>query len=421
MGAEVLLRRMIKGVYDSTELDSVPEIARREFGIGELGRKISSRHLSFKNKAALNAFLREKTPFYISYSSARYEFPDARPMEKKNLLGADLIYEFDADDIRTDCKTKHDSWKCKSCGKSGKGRQLACDKCTSGTVVDEWVCNDCLGETKRQSLKLISFLEEDFGISEGIAINFSGSKGYHIHVRNSSVQNLSKSARKELLDYISATGLNMAALGFDINPATNSYACPKKIDAKGWSQRILVSLEQAFNSNDTSKLEKLGNITQASANKLLNEKKKIIEHMDNGVLAFPSTIKQDAKKFWEYAVKNVVDSSKIEIKSDIIHDELLHVDRQTSIDIHKIVRVPDTVHGSTGLLAKSFPPENLSSFNPLAEAVVMPENELKVSNAIAPEFWLKGKKFGPFRGEDVSLPAYAAFFLLARGAAQGAL
>jgi len=153
METEVYLRGLLKGFYTKNNVDSVPDISSREFGIGAFGKKISNRHLVFKSDGELNSFLRERTPFYISYSNAHYEFPEARPMEKKSLVGADLIYEFDADDIQTDCKLKHDSWGCKSCGASGKGNLSECPECGLGVNVEEWSCSECIGETKKANKK----------------------------------------------------------------------------------------------------------------------------------------------------------------------------------------------------------------------------------------------------------------------------
>ncbi|VVB99209.1 DNA primase small subunit PriS [uncultured archaeon] len=418
MGAEAFLSGALRGYYAANEITSVPEISMREFGIGEFGRKISSRHLSFRDNAALNHFLREKAPFYISYSNALYEFPGARPMEAKKMAGADLVYEFDADDIKTACKESHDSWKCTSqkCGREGKGRVLACDACGSGTKVEEWVCPECIAETRRQTLKLISFLRDDFGFSEGIAVNFSGSKGFHIHVRSESVRGLSKGARLELLDYLTATGLDLNSLGFryDKDPKKRSFVCPRRSLAKGWAKRIFRTIESAFESGDASKLAVMGGTRQGAAEKLLAEKEKILGHMDfpqGGVLLATKGV--DANKFWAAFLASAVDDAKL--AKEGFEGNALGVDRQTSVDINKIVRVPGTLHGSTGLCAKEVPLEKIHSFEALDECVVLPESDVLVSNARAPRFYLGKKWFGPFSGEDVSLPLYAAFFLLARG------
>lgn len=402
MGAQIFLHNLLQRFYANTRIGGVPEISGREFGIGEFGKKISSRHLSFCSADALNAFLREKAPFYISCSAARYSLPVARPMDAKGLIGADLIYEFDADEIMTSCKTSHDSWKCSSCGAGGKGRLLECPQCGRGAQVEEWVCPECLGETKRLTLRLIKVMERDFGFSQGLSVNFSGSKGFHVHVRSDAVQGFSKAGRLELLDYITGTNLSLAPLGFSF--PRGSGLCPKRGAAKGWARVLLEGVEEAFSQNDAGALAVMANVPYRNAEKLLKEKRAIMNGMERGILLGMNGIR--AEKIWKPLLLSVADLQK------------LPVDRQTSTDIYKIIRVPDTIHGSTGLQAKTVSLQELSSFDPLKECVVMGGEEVLVKNALAPRFYLNGKWFGPYNNDSLSLPEYAAFYLLARHSAE---
>tara|TARA_Y100000310_G_scaffold159054_1_gene158490 strand:- start:2226 stop:3461 length:1236 start_codon:yes stop_codon:yes gene_type:complete len=408
MGVETYLRGILRDYYKSVEVTSVPDISSREFGFGEFGKKISSRHLAFSDNSQLNSFLRERTPFYISYSNAHYEFPDARPMEKKIMLGADLIYEFDADDIETECKLLHDSWECKSCNVKGKGNVERCDKCGSGVKVEEWVCPECVGETKKQTQTLLKLLENDFAFTEGISINFSGSKGFHVHIRGDNVQSLSKAARLELLDYITATNLDLKSLGFVYSPK-KVFHCPKKSKAMGWSKKLLDGVENLLAEGNISKISAMAsrdkhNVTEGTVKKLLKEKQSIISGMERGFLLSLPGLKAD--RFWESVLNYIAE------------EQTLEVDRQTSIDINKIIRVPNTIHGSTGLNAMELSGEELPSFDALKESVVLSDEEVKLMNVSAPKFYVKGNWFGPFIKEEVSLPKYAAFYLLSRGNAE---
>lgn len=87
------------------------------------------------------------------------------------------------------------------------------------------------------------------------------------------------------------------------------------------------------------------------------------------------------------------------------------------MDINKIVRVPGTIHGSTGLLAEEVAVDGLKGFAPLDECLALPSGDVSLASAVAPRFYLGGKFFGPFGGEGAVLPAFAAFYLLARGSA----
>lgn len=408
MEAQAYLRNLLSQYYSSLEVNSVPEISMREFGFGEFGKKISSRHLSFASSRALNSFLREKTPFYISYSNALYELPSARPMEAKKMVGADLIYEFDADDLKTSCKLSHDSWKCASCAAAGKGNIKACPECGSGTNVDEWVCPECLEEVKGQTARLIRALEGDFGFSQGLSINFSGSKGFHVHIRSEKIRGFSRAARLELLDYLTGTNLDLKSLGFAANGKL--FLCPKKGSANGWSKALLEGIEGIVEEGDVGKIAELGREGLPKKNpvgavqKLLKEKPRIISNMARGLLIGGGGV--NASKFWPGILGSLAEGNS------------LGVDRQTSIDINKIIRVPQTLHGSTCLLAKSFEPKSLGQFDALKESVVLADREIKLAGASSPKFYLGGKWFGPFEDQEVSLPLFAGAFLLARKSAR---
>ncbi|PIN85158.1 MAG: hypothetical protein COV47_03640 [Candidatus Diapherotrites archaeon CG11_big_fil_rev_8_21_14_0_20_37_9] len=397
--SEGFLRGLLKEYYTSVSVDSVPDISKREFGFGEFGKKISSRHLEFRSANQMNNFLRDKVPFYISYSSARYEFPSARPMENKTFIDADLIYEFDADDIPTSCKMSHDSWICFDCSASGKGSPGECVECGSRKLkIEEWVCPECLNETKIQTKKLLKIIDTDFGFGEGVAINFSGSKGYHIHVRGNKIKDLSKGARLELLDYLTATNLDFKMCGF--YPDKKFFLCPKRSVAKGWQKKLLDGIESLLDEGNVSKIAVAGSVRNSAAEKILKEKDNIISTTEKGFLLSVPGVK--GEKFWGSVLNYLAES------------ETLDVDRQTSVDINKIIRVPETIHGSTGLCAVRIPFEELNSFDPLKDSVVMSDSEIGLANVSCPKFYLNGNWFGPFENESFSVPSFVAFYLLAR-------
>ena len=392
------LRKKFRDYYSRTTLRPAVRVDEREFGIGEFGKKISSRHLSFSSNDELNFFLRNEVPFYISCSAAIYKFPAARPMESKQILGADLIYEFDADDIKTPCKADHDTWKCRSCSTTGKGDVEACSNCGSGVEIDEWVCPSCLGAVKKQAKILVELLASDLGISEGLAFNFSGSKGYHIHIRDEKLQGLSPSARVELVDYLTGNSLKPENLGFFMDG--KKFVCPLPGNSQGWAARILLGIKSMLNEGKVQELAVAGNVTVASAKELINKKDLILKEIDNGILfQLPG---KKTEKFWVGVIDFVLNARK------------LNLDRMTSIDISKIVRVPDTLHGSTGLLAKTISWNSLENHNALDDAIVFSETPVKVAVVGTPKFYLGGKWWGPFNEEQVELPEFAAVYLVAK-------
>ncbi|MHA1873927.1 MAG: DNA primase catalytic subunit PriS, partial [Candidatus Heimdallarchaeaceae archaeon] len=75
--------------------NSISEIERREFGFTSFEGWML-RHKSFKNSSELKEFLQRSVPSDAYYSCAYYEDPEAE-MDRKGWLGADLIFDIDAD------------------------------------------------------------------------------------------------------------------------------------------------------------------------------------------------------------------------------------------------------------------------------------------------------------------------------------
>lgn len=394
------LKQKIKNYYVENIVPAPVEIEKREFGTGDFGKKINLRHLFFSSINELNDFLKKDSPFFISYSPAFYEFPDRRPMVSKKFIGSDLIYEFDADDLATDCKEEHDSWKC-SCGEEGKGNPELCPKCGLRVEVEEWICRDCLNETKKQTFKLIDVLGNDFSFNEGIFVNFSGNKGYHIHIRNEAVKNLSHSARIELLDYLTANELSLESLGFHIDK--KNFLSPKPVGLTGWSGKLMASLFEFFKNAEESELVKRTGTNYPTAKRILAGREKILSNFDKGLLS--GFYGKRAEEFWNSLLNSLVDDLKLEI------------DRQTSVDIYKIVRLPETIHGGTGLVAKNVDLEKLKEFKPLDDSIAFGNESVKVKISKTPKFYLGGKEWGPFNQEEVELPEFVAGFLIARNSA----
>ena len=363
------LKKHFANYYAKHFVDSVPNPELREFGFGVFKRKIANRNLAFASASELNSFLRTNAPLFFSYSSACYKFPFLTPTQAKQLIKADLIYEFDADEL--------------------------------GLTVPEfngvqWFSSEHLNEAKKQVFRLLDFVHNDFGFSnDGISINFSGKAGYHVHLRSENLQNLNKKARIELVDYLTANSFDFANLGFDFV----SLTCPA---SKGlWAKRIIAGAKNIL-QKDAKYLSKITGVAGRKISPLLESRERLFASLDAGRLM---PLGRKSADFWQGIFKLALEN------------EAVPIDRQTSVDLSKIVRVPNTLHGDTGLLAKTIPLDSLNSFDPFKDAVVFDDSPVKVSVSKAPEFSLAGEKFGPFDNEPVELPLYAAIFLIGKGAA----
>ena len=144
------------------------------------------RHKSFVDISDLQIFLGDAVPSDVYHSCAYYENPEAE-MDKKGWLGADLVFDIDADHIPTSCNKIHDEWTCSKCGFSGRGITPEICPICEGLRFDAktWPCELCLNSAKEETAKLIDMLEKDFGFSYNeMHLFFSGHRGYHVHIEN---------------------------------------------------------------------------------------------------------------------------------------------------------------------------------------------------------------------------------------------
>ena len=134
--------------------------------------------------------LAETVPSDVYHSCAYYENPDV-DMEKKGWLGADLVFDIDADHIPTNCDKIHDEFTCVKCGFSGKG------------LIPE-ICPCC---EKQQNLNpkpgLVNFVYNPPGMKpqsfryvgerfrffpNDSTCVFFRPRGYHVHIENEKVR-----------------------------------------------------------------------------------------------------------------------------------------------------------------------------------------------------------------------------------------
>jgi DNA primase small subunit len=396
------LRGLVQKYYSSVTIAPAYDVSRREFGYGSI-QKIDTRHAGFATNAELNAFLRNVSPLFISASVSQFLNPEARPNPTKGLVGSDLIYEFDADDIPTDCKQIHDSWACPHCGAQGKGRVLKCTSCAHGTKVDEWVCSECVNATKTQTFSLLSVLRDDIGFSDdAISVNFSGSKGYHTHIRSTAVFSLPKSARVELMDYLSLHEMDLSSLGFAFDG--KQYSCPPPSQAKGHALRLVREIIRLVESASIEEWGVFSGVSPRSLRPFLSQRQRLVQEVRAGIL--PPLPGKRTEPFWNSVLSALVDRHR------------LFIDRQTSGDIYKLIRVPDTIHGSTGLLAKTISLDSLPEFDPFAECVAFSwVSQRKVFVKACPTIRIGSETLDGLSEKEITVPGPLAAYLVGWGAA----
>jgi DNA primase small subunit len=387
----------------STEIPPPALIGQREFAFLLFKERIMVRHKGFANINDLKLLLGKTVPSDVYHSCAYYENPESE-MDKKGWLGADLVFDIDADHIPTSCNKIHDEWTCNKCGFSGKGiTPETCPIC-EGQRFDTktWPCELCLNSAKEETAKLIDMLEKDFGFShEEMHVFFSGHRGYHVHIESEAVKTLDAMARKEIVDYVS--GIGLAILDEEAKERPRRRRAPRVFNLHdfGWNKRIKLGM-QKFILNAAR--EDLRNVGIRSYAAVLQNKEAILKRcLEEGR--------------WN-SVKGISVETWTKIAEHVKNLESAKIDTVVTTDIHRLIRLAGTLHGKTGLRKVEFPVKRLEDFDPFKEAVAFKEGVVKVFVSDAPEFRLGGNVFGPYKSQTVELPTAAAVLLICRGRAE---
>lgn len=381
---------------NSASIDPPSSLANREFAFFMFKERMMLRHRGVKNTDDLRTLLKTVVPSDVYYSSAHYEKPEEE-MEAKGWLGADLVFDIDADHIPTPCGKQHDTWTCNNCGATGRGAPPEnCPSC-KGQKFDgkSWLCEMCLESAKRETMKLIDVLTRDFGLSpQEMTVAFSGHRGYHVHVEDEVVQTLDSMARKEIVDYLVGIGLEPRFHGLEEGLGPN-------LEEAGWRGRIAKGTYEFLLNATVKQLEEMG--LKKSVNSLISQRDKILESWKS-------------KGSWRMKVVGSEGWKKIVQKA--IENQSVNIDTVVTTDIHRLIRLTNTLHGKTGLKKINVSVSGIERFDPLKEAVAFKEGRISLAVSEAPEFKLGDERYGPFKNVEVELPTAATLFLLCKGAAQ---
>jgi len=332
-------------------------------------------------------------------------------MERKGWLGSDVVFDVDADHIDTPCKETHDMWRCTNCKETRRGKKpTKCPKC-GGEKIDEkpWLCERCLVTAKEEVLKLVEFLSEDFGTkSDQMHVFFSGHRGYHLHLISESLKVLDDVQRREIVDYVMALGLDPADQGLyqDLLDNKHPFIVGPDLTDPGWRGRLARGIYQILTEWSQNSLVDLG-FTRGAAVQILADRDRIKAEWSRKMLWSSF---QDKWKINESVWRNIVEKAMSLVALPA------KIDTVVTTDIHRLIRMPGTLNGKTGLKATTVPLDRLEEFDPFNEPVVF-DGKQKVEITEAPELRLRGESFGPFVDQKVELPLAAAVLLVAKGVA----
>jgi len=376
------LKEKFAEYYKNPDIVVPPEPSKREYGFLFFDSRMMKRHMAFCHTSNLMEFLGKKCPAHAYYSSAYYETPDASSMNQKGWCGADLIFDLDADHLPGAEKLSYE---------------------------------DMLENVKKELGKLVSFLVDDFGFTQqDIKLFFSGGRGYHCHVIHPRVHQLGSHERREIVDYITGKGLLTDKIFkervYDKQGPRGQYKrtrleIPKPTDG-GWNGRIsqgiikiILEIKEMEKEKAIAYLMDFAGITRKSAMRFLEDLTPgKISRIREGILDQSTSIK---KIFMKGAMR-----------LSAMH--AAGTDEPVTADIKRLIRLPGSLHGKTGLKVQSLKIDDLSQFNPLNDAVVFGDNDIQISMKKKIEITMKDHHYILSEGK-VTVPEYLAVFLIARG------
>ena len=356
-----------KYYFDHFDLIKVPErTSEREFGFQKFNSGMN-RHISLKDNKELHLLLIQNIPSDVYCSNAYYSFPNLT-MNEKDWKEADLIFDIDSKDLNLDCRQNHCVTKCNECNQVSKLNNH-CSKCNSSKInIKSLTCKNCIKASKNEVFKLLNILVEDLGVEkDSIKVYFSGNEGFHVYVYDTQFQELGSRERSELVDYIMFKGTIPETFGMKkIKPKRSLFP---EFEEKGWRGRFS---KETFGSK--SKRSKI-----------------ISELISNGYSDFQKRLEDISKKIGA------------------------QIDPNVTMDIHRIFRLPGSLNSKSGLtkiLCK-----DLKIFDPYSESSFLNENPVEIIANCPIEFKLRNRKFGPFENETVSVPTYAAAYMICKNLA----
>jgi len=404
------LKERLRRHYATAPILMPDRFPRREFGFMFWGPGMMQRHLGFTAAQELRDFLVARVPAHVYHSSAYYERPDAPTMEEKGWLGADLIFDLDADHIP-------------------KSREMTYE--------------EMLAAVKRKILQLHDdFLVHDFGFDEkSLRIVFSGGRGYHIHVHDERVWSLGSHERREIVDYITGKELDVQGFfresAFDVKEfrghasVKKMVVAPRTADA-GWGGKIargIVNLANRLEAMPPEQaVEFLAGFEGLGASgasdlyenlfKVRATKPRVIRGIDRLREEGGFEALNDRNRDRLLAIVTQLQQVRVDSYGPLALEGIrarAETDEPVTSDIKRLIRLPSSIHGKSGLEVVPLTRDRLETFEPLRDAVPAAYSDepvpMRVSRPV--KINLRGETFNLTPG-IVPLPEYAAAFLACR-------
>ncbi len=408
------VKAQFRRYYESTKPSLPDRFGKREFGFMFWTPGIVQRHLGFSRQDDLRSFLTSRVPAHAYYSSAYYENPGAPTMEEKGWLGADLIFDLDADHLPSASKMSYP---------------------------------EMLEAIRLKILHLYDdFLIEDFGFDEkAMRLVFSGGRGYHIHVFDERVWPLGSHERREIVDWITGKGLDVSKVFkesvFDSREFKGHRYSKKRIimaDPKttsGWPgkivrgfERLALKLEPLDRPAAVQFLRSFEGIDESDAQNLWENlfknrasPPKVVRGIDRLRETGQIETLSDRNVKLVMRIVNEMETVRLDERGGLPVEDVVaagNTDEPVTSDIKRLIRMPSSLHGKTGLQVIPLTRNAIDDFRPLRDAVPAAWTDdrvrLDLKNKLNLEIRDEAFKLAPGVND---VPQYLAIFLAARGLA----
>jgi len=307
-------------------------------------------------------------PQHAYFSTAYYEKPDAGTMADKGWCGADLIFDLDADHIVR-----------------GPYDQM-------------------LARVKEETEKLLAILTEEFGMDKkAIALVFSGGRGYHVHVRDLAFRPWGSSERRELIDYVCGIGIDPAAM-----------LAGKNVPSNGWHRRYREALLGYLRwigglpeAEAIAHLTAMEGIGKESAIQFLKKREEIISDIQN----------RPTVMIMKNRVLGIIAGQQEGEFRKRLNERAALADEPVTTDTKRLIRMPASLHGGSGMLVRALELRDLHDFDPLTDAIVFGTRDVKVDQKFPVNMPMLGSTYELQKGIS-TVPEAVAVFLCARGIAE---
>ena len=387
--------------YARAELDLPFRYTKREWAFLFFDKSFMVRHLAFDKRDRIQTYLRDQAPRHAYYSTAFYQDPGARTMLEKGWKGATLVFDLDSDHLPGASKMTYE---------------------------------EMLAEVKKEFIKLVDkWLINKFGYdADDVHIVFSGGRGYHAHIEDPRVLELDAHERREIVDLITGKSIDLSTYFRQV-----AITGGKRMDGRGYTRKTYMLPPSSIG-------DWKGDLTK-EAEKFYGE---ILHLVTEGQR--PKAVKKIAE-LWKYDEIKAIYHLELLLKAGVAghqridwllskgHADLeegmtakdweplfnnLHIamlgetDEPVTGDVKRLIRLPSSIHGKTGFVARHLTRDELDAFDPLQDALAFGRSAVEVEGTSDVSFELGGVTHHLERGKVVALPEYAAVFACLRGSAQ---